>query len=323
MESKEVRQDIKLGAFVLVGLLLFIVAVFFIGSENSVFSRTFSVVSIFKNVEGLKEGDNVWLSGVKIGTVKDVRIMSEGRVMVKLSLKERQNEFIAKNATAYIGSDGLVGNKIVVIRPGNSPTHIQDNDTINAASPTDTQELINIAKDVGENTRSLTGDLQAISTKVKNGQGLVGELLNDGAFAQDLRSTVLSLKSTGANMNKATAELNALAYEMKNGDGVVNKLLYDTSLAGTFDEALVNVKQVSANSAKIAADLQQVIAKVNSNENALGLLLADTSFAARMEKTLINAQSASAKLDENMEALQHNIFLRGYFKKKKRKESKQ
>ena len=212
MKTNEVKQDIKLGAFVLAGLAIFIATVFFIGSENSIFSKTFTVVSIFKNVEGLKRGDNVWLSGVKIGTVKEVQIVSEGKVVVQLQLKERQNEFISKNATAYIGSDGLVGNKIVVVRPGNAHTHIDDNDTINAASPADTQELINIAKDVGQNTKSLTGDLQTISKRIKDGQGVVGELLNDGQFAQELRSTVSSLKSAGNNMNHATAELNGLVY---------------------------------------------------------------------------------------------------------------
>jgi phospholipid/cholesterol/gamma-HCH transport system substrate-binding protein len=124
-------------------------------------------------------------------------------------------------------------------------------------------------------------------------------------------------------MNRATAELNGLVYEMKNGDGVINRLLYDTSMAGTFDAALVNVKKVSASTAKIAEDLKDVVAKVNSNDNALGLLLADTTFAQRMENTLINAESASGKLDENMEAMQHNFLLRGYFKKKRKAEEKE
>ncbi|HEY9009231.1 MlaD family protein [Ohtaekwangia sp.] len=323
MKTREIGQDIKLGAFVLAGLAIFIATVFFIGAENSIFSRTFTVVSIFKNVEGLKEGDNVWLSGVKIGTVKDVRIVSEGKVIVELLLKERQNEFIAKNATAYIGSDGLVGNKIVVVRPGDAAHHIEDYDTINAASPTDTQDLINIAKDVGQNTRSLTNDLQVISKKVKDGEGVVGELLNDGAFAQDLRQTVSSLRTAGANMNRATAELNVLVAEIQHGDGVFNKLIYDTTLAGTFNTAIVNVKQVSSHASKIATDLQEVAAKINSHDNALGLLLADTTFAKRMEHTLINAENASGKLDENMEALQHNFLLRGYFRKKRKNENNQ
>src|SRR5690606_30443660 len=160
MKSKEVDQNVKLGMFVVAGLVLFLAAVVLIGSENNIFNKTFSINAIFKNVEGLKEGDNVWLSGVKIGTVRQVRIIKEGHVVVTLNLKENQNKFIKKDATAFIGSDGLVGSKIVVIRPGTSNQVIQHTDTIGALSPTDTQELINIAKDVGDNTRSLTDNLK-------------------------------------------------------------------------------------------------------------------------------------------------------------------
>src|SRR3954469_6418408 len=118
METKEFSQQAKLGAFVLGGVVLFLVSVFFIGSENNVCSKTYDVMAVFKNVEGLKEGDNVWLSGVKIGTVTDVSILTQGKVVVKLALKNNQHQFITRDATAAVGSDGLVGNKIVVIRPG-------------------------------------------------------------------------------------------------------------------------------------------------------------------------------------------------------------
>lgn len=314
----EAKQNIKLGAFVLAGLVLFAVATFFVGSENNLFSPTFTVKSVFKNVEGLKQGDNVWLSGVKIGTVKSVGIIADGKVVVSLLLKDKQNKFIRKNATAYIGSDGLVGNKIVVIRPGDSSENIQDNDTINAMSPTDTQDLINIAKDVGQNTRSLTSDLKTISKKITDGQGIVGELMNDGAFAQDLRQTVSNLRSVGVNMKQASSEMNALVYEMKNGQGVIHKLVSDTSMAEVFDKTLDNLKKVSNNAAKMATELETIVAKVNRNDNAVGLLLSDTTFARKMENVMINAQSASLKLDENMEAMQHNFLLRGYFKKKEK-----
>ncbi|HTF16588.1 MAG TPA: MlaD family protein, partial [Chryseolinea sp.] len=114
METEELKQNIKLGAFVFAGVLLFIVALFYIGRENTLFNRTFTISAVFKNIEGLKEGDKVWLSGVKIGTVKHVQIVSEGQVVVAMALRDKQNEFIKQNATAFIGSDGLVGNKIVV-----------------------------------------------------------------------------------------------------------------------------------------------------------------------------------------------------------------
>lgn len=318
MDAPEVRQNIKLGAFVAGGVLLFITTIFFVGSQNNIFNRTFSISAVFKNIEGLKEGDNVWLSGVKIGTVKNVRIIKEGRVLVTLTLKDKQNEFIRKDATAYIGSDGLVGNKIVVIRTGASPEIIQDNDTINSFSPPDTQELIAIAKDVGENARSITVDLKAIAEKLGKGQGVVGELLNEGPLASDFRQAVHAIKATGENTAKASAELTSLVHEMKNGNGLLPTLISDSSYASTFKGALVNVKKVSQNASVVAADLQKLTSKINSKDNAIGVLLADTAFAHKLQHTLGNAESASAKLDDNMDAMQHNFLLRGYFKKKKK-----
>ncbi len=320
MAQSEYKQNIRLGLFVLAGIALFLISVFYIGSERNVFNKTFTVSAIFKNVEGLTEGDNVWLSGVKIGTVKNVTIVSEGQVIVSLSLKDKQNEFIKKNATAFIGSDGLVGNKIVVIRPGTASEIIQDNDTINSLSPTDTQELINIAKDVGSNTKSLTDDLKLITTRINSGQGIVGELLHDGELSRDLHETINSLKIASQNTNLATVDLKKLVSEINNGQGLVTKLIKDSTYAVTFSAALENVAQAGANAKVMSQDLKEVVAKFNDKNNAIGVLLADSSFANKLRVTLNNAQSASVKLNQNMEALKHNFLFRGYFKKQKKAE---
>jgi phospholipid/cholesterol/gamma-HCH transport system substrate-binding protein len=323
VETKEIRQQIKLGAFVLCGIALFLAAVFLIGSENNIFSNTFAIQATFKNVEGLKEGDNVWLSGVKVGTVKDVSIISEGKVLVTLTLKNKQTEFIRKDATASIGSDGLVGNKIVVIRPGTAATSIEENDTINTASPADTQDLLNIAKDVGENTRSLTSDLSLIAKKVNDGRGVVGELLNDGELGKEIRQVVANLSQTGANTALASSELHKLVYELRNGSGLMPTLLRDTAYTETFRATLANLQEVSANAQLVSSNLQTLAAKFNEDDNAVGVLLSDKATADRLKNTIENAENATQKLDQNMQALQHNFLLRGYFRKQEKRKEKE
>lgn len=322
MEKKEIAQQIKLGAFVLAGVILFLVSVFFIGSENNIFSRTFTVSAVFKNVEGLKPGDNVWLSGVKIGTVSDVRIVSEGQVIVDLSLKENQNKFIQSDAVASIGSDGLVGSKIVVIRPGKSSNVVNEEDTLNTVSPTDTQDILNLAKDVGENTRSLTADLSTIARRINEGKGIVGELLNDGTIAQEIRTTVLNLRKTGTSTARASAELQTLVEQLRSGPGLLPMLVSDTGYATTFRTALTNIEKVSENAGEVSKGLEDLTAKINDKNNAVGVLLADTAVADKLKETIENAAQASNKLDENMEALQHNFLFRGYFRKQERREEK-
>ena len=323
MERKEVVQQVKLGAFVLVGLGLFLAAAFLIVSENNIFSRTFSIAAEFRNVEGLKQGDNVWLSGVKIGTVGDVTIVSEGKVIVTLKLRNKQNEFIRKDAVASIGSDGLVGNKIVVIRPGTSAEIVNANDTINSMSPTDTQELINIAKDVGENTRSLTRDLSMLAKRINDGQGIVGEFLNDGPLAQELRLAVSSFQATSANTAQASAELHQLLYDLRQGNGLLPTLINDTAYASTFRKALHNIEKASEDAGAVSNNLQMLSEKLNNDESALGVLLTDTDVAERLKNTVENAELASEKLDENMEALQHNFLFRRYFRRQEKRKEKE
>ncbi len=323
MDRKEVAQQIKLGAFVLAGLALFLISVFLIGSENNVFSRTFSVAAVFRNVEGLKPGDNVWLSGVKIGTVSDVKIISEGKVVVTLALKEDQNKFIQTDAMASIGSDGLVGSKIVVIRPGRSARSVVDNDTLKTVSPTDTQDILNLARDVGENTRGLTADLRTMASRISEGKGIVGELLNDGTIAQELRAAILNLRKTGMNTAEASAELHGLIYELRHGPGLLPTLVSDTAYANTFRSALANIERVSVNAGEVSEGLKTLASKINEGNNAVGVLLDDSVVADQLRTTIENSALASEKLDENMEALQHNFLFRRYFRKQQKGEARQ
>ena len=323
MKTNEVQQNLKLGIFTTLGIITFLVGVFFVGSQNSLFSKTFSAFAIFKNVEGLNKGDGVWLSGVKIGIVKDVSIFQDGKVIVQLSLKDKQNQFIKQNATATIGSDGLVGNKIVVIRAGNAKQILQDNDTINSSSPTDTQELFDLAKDVGENTRSLTEYLKTLVAKLNKGEGAIGELLNeDGTISKEIRYAVSKLKETTVQTSQASGQLNSIMTKLNTGDGLINRLATDTSLVVVFNETFDNVKAVSHNAASMSKNLEEVVKKLNNKENAVGLILTDTAFADKLKVTVDNAKSASIKLDENLEAMRHNFLFRKYFKKKEKEKVK-
>lgn len=307
----------------LAGLSLFLVSVFFIGSENNIFSRTFEVSAVFRNVEGLKAGDNVWLSGVKIGTVSDVSIAGEGRVIVKLALKENQNKFIQTDAVALISTDGLVGNKIVIIRPGQGSESITEQDTLQTVSPTDTQDLMNLARDVGENTRSITSDLKIIADRINKGKGIVGELLNDGSIAQEMRAAITHLTTTSNNTAQASAELNALIRDLQHGDGLLATLISDTNYTRTFEHALTNIEKVSENAGLVSEQLQHISSNINDTDNAAGVLLSDSTVAEQLKTTIENAAQASVKLNENMEALQHNFLFRGFFRKKEKKEKRE
>ncbi|MFN8888807.1 MAG: MCE family protein, partial [Cyclobacteriaceae bacterium] len=113
-----------------------------------------------------------------------------------------------------------------------------------------------------------------------------------------------------------------LLTKINKGNGLIPKLMTDTAYVKTVEQTLDNVSKLSMNTRKMSDDLQAMVAKMNSSENAVGLLLTDSAFAHQLKSTLTHAKSASIKLDDNMEALQHNFLLRGFFRKKKKEEAK-
>ena len=116
---KTTSEKLKLGILVSIGLLVFIAAIYFIGQRQNIFAKTFSVSTNFNNVNGLIKGNNVRYSGINVGTVKTISMINDSTINVTMVIEEKMIHHIKKDAIATIGTDGLVGNMIVNIIPGN------------------------------------------------------------------------------------------------------------------------------------------------------------------------------------------------------------
>lgn len=193
--KKNSGNKIKLGMFITVGLFLFVCAIYYIGKKQQMFNSTFRLNGIFKDVRGLQVGNNVRFSGIDVGVVEDMEIVTDSSVRVSLVLDESTRKFIKKNAKATIGSDGLMGNKILVIIPGTSDQKIiQDNDYISTTVPVNVDDILAKLQVTGENAAKITGDLSAIMDNIRAGKGTVGKLFMDTTFAENLDKTVVNLK---------------------------------------------------------------------------------------------------------------------------------
>jgi phospholipid/cholesterol/gamma-HCH transport system substrate-binding protein len=132
-------QKIKIGAFTFIGLLVLVLAIFFIGNQKNLFSSTFNVYGSFKNVNGLQVGNNVRFAGINIGVVRDINIETDSSARVDLTLNNNVKKFIKKDSKISIGSDGLMGDKLVVIAPGgiNSTQEVQNGNQLASVNPVD------------------------------------------------------------------------------------------------------------------------------------------------------------------------------------------
>ena len=207
--KKNTGNKIRLGIFVSIGVTLFIAGIYFIGQKQQLFNHTFQVSGIFKDISGLQVGNNVRFSGINVGIIGDIQQITDSTVKVDMLIDEHTRKFIKKNAKAVIGSDGLMGNKIVLIIPGTTgQLQLSNNDTIATTRPISMDDILVKVKLTSDNAANITGDLSAIIGNIRAGKGTFGKLFLDSAFAQNLDQTMVNIKQgTGGfkqNMDAAS-----------------------------------------------------------------------------------------------------------------------
>ncbi len=292
---------IRLGIFIFIGLAILVLAVFLIGRKESLFSSTFTVKAYFSNIEGLRSGAAVRLSGIDVGSVGSTQIVNDttGRVEVIMKLSKNIAKFIRTNTKATIETEGLVGNKVVVLIMGSSQAdRIKDGGVIQSKEPIGFSAIVQQTEGIMLYTKNMTKDLSEIIARINRGEGSIGKLLTNNKLYNN--ATQLT-KQAGESLVAITNELKRI-----------------TSL---FDTLGLGVQHLVTNVNMSAVEIDTVIAGIKLGKGVLGKLLVEESpfdssltlTLANVQKTAANARLASSRLAENMEALKHNWLFKGYF----------
>jgi len=211
--KKESGYTWKLGMFVTIGLLLFIMAVYFIGKQQNLFGSTFHISSQFKTVSGLEVGNNVRFSGINVGTVEQIQLKNDSTVRVVLVMKEEVRKFIKTDATASIGSDGLMGDKVLTISPGvKSKKEIEDNGQIASIDGIEMHDIMKSVKKSVDNIGVISDEIAIFSHSMNNGNGALARLVKDDKMANSVSNTLSNLESgtKGFSENMEAAKSNFL-----------------------------------------------------------------------------------------------------------------
>ena len=212
----------KLGMFVVIALVAFAITIYFVGKQKNIFGSTFLLKAQFKTVSGLKVGNNVRFSGINIGTVDDIKLITDTAVMVDLVIRKEIQQFIKKDAKASIGSDGLMGDKVLTISPGTPTAAIVKNDDMLATkNPIEMEDVMGSVKTSVDNAGIITAQLAQFSYKMNNGNGALSKLISDEGFSNSLKSTLTNLQTSTGQFAKFTAKIN---------DGKLGKALDSTML---------------------------------------------------------------------------------------------
>ncbi len=242
-----VSQKIRTGAFTVAGILLFIAGIFFIGAKKNMFDHTFMIYGTFKNVGGLEEGNNVRFAGINAGTVKRIQMLSDTVIRIDMLIKEKVRPFLKVDAMAVIGSDGLMGDKMITITPGseNENRLMSDGSRIITVNPVDYDKVIAKLTRVADNAAVITGELAGMAIKIREGKGSIGRLLYTDNLARSVEGTV-------SNAERITGSLARIASQVQSGKGSIGSLVYTDSLSqglgktvNTANSAMITIKEAA------------------------------------------------------------------------------
>lgn len=320
--SKDFSRYVKLGIFVFAATMFFIIVMYFIGSKRNLFSSTITVYAKFFNAEGLMSGNAVRFSGINIGTVESVGIINDSTVEVKMIIQDDVTEYIKKNSVASIGTDGLMGNKLInIVSITEHAESIEDGDVLITYKAVSTTDMLRTLSITNENVRIITEDLKNISAKL-NSENSLWTFLSDTILGSNLQQAAVSIKLTGERTAYVAGDLQKLVGDVRKGQGAIGALLVDTSLSNQLRQSVVNIHFISKELAVVSGDLSSITKGVKEGKGAVGTLLMDTSFVHNMNKSIQNINTGTKGFSDNMEALKHSIFLRKYFRKQEAQKDK-
>jgi phospholipid/cholesterol/gamma-HCH transport system substrate-binding protein len=226
----------KLGMFVTAGILFFTATIYFVGKQKNLFGSTIHLKSHFRTVSGLKIGNNVRFSGINIGTVETIEMISDTSVMVELVIEKNAQPFIKTNARAGISSDGLMGEKVLVISPeAYSFKAVKDHDILISKEAIEMEDLMISMKKSLDNVALISHNLAQFSYKVNNGNGALSKMISDEEFSAALQATLLNLQNSSNEFSK-------FAINMNNRNGALSKLMIDEKFSKTLDSTMMNLK---------------------------------------------------------------------------------
>ena len=237
--NKDTGSNWKLGMFVIVGLLLFVITIYFVGKQQNLFGDTFHLKSKFKTVSGLKVGNNVRFSGINVGTISEIELINDSSVVVSLLMEEDVQKYIKKDAMASIGSDGLMGDKVMTISPGTSSNEtVKDNDYIKSKTAIEMEDLMKSVKTSVDNAGIITAQLAEFTYNMNNGEGTLSKLMSDKEFANSLKKTLVNLEVSTKEFSKFTSSMN-------NGKGILSKVVNNEQLGTKVDSTMSNLEKGS------------------------------------------------------------------------------
>ena len=326
--AKKAVNNVKLGLFVMAGLLLMIISLYMIGRDTNLFGKNYTLRVQFENVQGLTSGHNIRYSGIQVGTVKKVRILNDTLIEVTMLIDQKMKQFIHKNDVVSLSTDGLMGNHILNITPAKDGSPLaEDGDLLITKKSISTDDILVTLDKTTRNIAEISEELKTTVTRINESKG-IWQLLDDTELPANLRASVVNIRKATSQAGNMVNDLQSLITDIKSGKGSLGAILKDTSISYNLNEAALKIQQVGDHATQLADELTKITTgiqqDINTGKGPANAILKDSVLVMRLANSLSNLEKGTEAFNQNMEALKHNFLLRGYFRKleKKQKEEK-
>ena len=312
-------DNVKLGLFVMAGVLFLIFSLYMIGRNRSMFGSTFSLSAYFNNTSGLVAGNNVRFSGIDVGTVQSIEIVNDTAVLVSMVIDKKIMKHIKQNSIATIGTEGLMGDKLVNITTQSGAADlVTDGSIIKSLKPIETDDMLRTLNTTNDNIEIISQNLKQITGKLNESNSL-WSILSDTIIAKNLKHAVSSIDIAAGNAAKLTRDVGDLSLKLKQGKGLAESIFVDTVLSQKLELSIAEIQKTSQNLVAASSELKETMKKIDQGKGTVNMLLSDSLSSDKLRQTIINQEQGTGRFNENMEALKHNFLFKKYFKKQEKK----
>lgn len=327
MARQQTISNLKLGAFVLAGFAFLVLLLFMLGKNQNLFGNTYELKASFDNVQGLLAGNNVRYAGIQVGTVKKIKIINDTLIDITMNIEKRMLPVIRKNAMVSVGTEGLVGNKVVNIVPGRNPSPLAtEGDVLVSHKVFDTDEIMNTLSKTNNDISVIAAELRITVERINQSKGL-WTMIDDQTIPQDIRHSIENIRQGTVKSLSIVNDLSTIVKDLKEGKGSAGALLKDTLYVRNLNEAILKIRSAGVQADSIARSINNAVAElqqeIKTAKGPFNALLTDTSLTKKLDTSLDNIMKGTDGFNQNMEALKHNILLRGYFRKQEKQKPKE
>ncbi len=314
---KNTKKTLRLGIFIASALILFIVAIYLIGSKQNLFSSNTEVHASFKDIRGLMSGNIVRFAGINIGTVNDIRVVADTSVIVSMTIQDAYTDFIYKNSSVQIGQEGLMGGKIVLISTGDPATgKVEEGDYLPVAEGIDIQAMIAQATEMLDEAKGTVANLRSITGKLDTGDGDIARLLNDSDLT-------IALGEATTSLNASLSDVNGITTKINNGQGDLGKLVNDDSITTQLNLITANLSSITKKADSVVNQLHQTSYTINHGDGVLPRLLNDRQMGLTVDTVITSVDQGVIEITKAAETIANSWIFRLFSKKKEKPNDQQ